>query len=121
MKYIYIAGRYTGRTHDAESYFEIQHNIAAAAETARKLARLGYGFFCPHQHSAHFGVIAPDIQPDFWYEQDLHFMYDCDALLMLPGWEDSKGAKNERAEAMQTGIPVFYNIWELAEKMPAED
>ena len=120
IRYIYIAGKYTGRTHDAESYFEIQRNIDAACEAARELARRGYGFFCPHQHSAHFEVIAPDIPPAYWYELDLHFMYHCDALLMLPGWEQSRGAVIERDEAYARNTPVFYSIGELVEHMPAE-
>jgi hypothetical protein len=92
----------------------------AASECARKLAHLKYGFFCPHLHSAHFEVIAPEVKPPFWYELDNHFLEACDALLMLPDWDQSKGAIAERELAINLGLPVFYDIQELVEKFPPE-
>jgi len=113
MKYVYIAGKYTGTSHDFRSYFEIERHITDALEAARTLAELGYGFFCPHQHSAHFEVIAPSVLPAYWYELDNHFLLACDAILMLPGWEQSKGATAERNLALDRGIPVFFTIKDL--------
>ncbi len=121
MKYIYIAGPYTGRTHDYQSYFEIHRHITDALEAARELAELGYGFFCPHAHSAHFEVIAPSVKPAYWYELDNHFLEACDAILMLPGWADSTGAVAEGKLARTKGIPVFYSIDELQRYIPPED
>jgi len=120
MRFVYIAGKYTGTTHDWRSYFEIEQNINAALAVARELAELGYGFFCPHQHSAHFEVIAPNVQPAYWYELDNHFLESCDAVLMLPGWEQSKGATAERNLALEQGIPVFYTVGELLQIYPPE-
>jgi len=120
MKYIYIAGPYTGKTHDYRSYFEIHRHIIDALEMSREVARLGYGFFCPHQHSAHFEVIAPGIKPDYWYELDLHFMLACDAVLLLHGWRKSKGTREEVRVAHLHGIPVYKSINELLAKMPVD-
>jgi hypothetical protein len=119
MLFIYISGRYTGDTHDYRSYFQIARHILAATEAAAKLARLGYGFFNPHQHSAHFEVITPEVRPDYWYALDFHFLQHCDGLLLLPGWKESKGARMERDLAESMGIPHFHSIEELVEKMPA--
>ncbi len=121
LKYVYIAGPYTGRTHDHRSYFEIQRHITDALEVARELAQLGYGFFCPHQHSAHFEVIAPNIEPAYWYELNIHFMLDCDAILLLPGWPGSRGTIHELQIAHDRNIPVFHSIDELVRYMPPED
>ena len=92
----------------------------AAVEVAAELARLGYGFFNPHQHSAHFEVITPEVGPDFWYTLDFHFLRYCDALLLLPGWQESKGAVMERDLAESLGMPVYHSIGELLEKMPPD-
>ena len=110
MKVIYIAGKYTGHYHDHRSYFEIDRNIKAAMEAAAALAQAGVGFFCPHSHCAHFEVITPDVQPAFWYKLDLQFLVICDAILMLEGWQESKGAVNEHYLALRNGLQVFYGI-----------
>lgn len=110
MKYVYVAGPYTGKTHNWQSYYEIDRNIRVAEEMAARLADLGIGFFCPHKHSEHFEVIVPDVGPDFWYELDIHFMKSCDAILMLPNWENSKGSLKEKRIMEELGRPVFYEL-----------
>lgn len=114
---IYIAGPYMGKhTHDHHSYFAISQNIANAHEASLTLARMGYLFFCPHTHSAHNEVIAPDIPPEYWYELDNYFLDYCDALLVLPG--ESRGVKAEIALANKLGIPVYTDIETLAKNVP---
>lgn len=115
MKYIYIAGPYTGKTHDHLSYFEIDRNIQQAVEAAAQLALHGIPFFCPHQHSAHFEVIVPSVQPDFWYNLDVHFLEKCDAILLLPRWQESRGAQAEKLLAESRGMPVLYSVEEAIE------
>ncbi|SOE50897.1 hypothetical protein ODI_R3046 [Orrella dioscoreae] len=36
---------------------------------------------------------------------------NCEALVLLPGWQDSRGAKIERAIAVGLGFPVW--LYEL--------
>ena len=102
MKRVYIAGAYT-----AADYLGVEDNIAAARRVAAQLASKGIGFFCPHMNSAHFEAITPDVPPDFWYELDLRFLDACDALLLIEGWEDSKGSRAEKEHAEKRGMPVF--------------
>jgi len=37
---------------------------------------------------------------------DIRMLMDSDAVAMLPGWENSRGAKIERQLALDVGIPV---------------
>ena len=113
MRYIYIAGPYTGPTHDHRSFYQIERHILQAAETAKFLCENGIGFFCPHLHSAHFEVIAPDVKPEYWYELDLHLMQACDALYLLPGWENSKGSLRELEIMQEWGRPIFDDLLEV--------
>jgi hypothetical protein len=50
--------------------------------------------------------------PDTTWEQymlaDIAALFECEAILMLPNWTDSKGARIEHAIAKEMGIPVFY-------------
>lgn len=110
MKYVYIAGPYSGKHHDYRSYFEIDAHIRQAQQAAAELARAGVGFFCPHGHSAHFEVITPEVLPSYWYELDEYFLSACDAILMLPGWERSQGSRGERDLSKVVGRPIFYEI-----------
>lgn len=111
--YIYVAGPYLGNNvhHNHHSYFRIHENIAKAQEASFVLASLGYGFFCPHTHSAHNEVIAPHLPVEYWYELDNYFLRMCDAVLVLPG--ESKGVQAEIFLAAIIGIPVFYSMVDL--------
>lgn len=112
MRFVYIAGPYTSLTRNrglgADAYHDIERNIAKAREAAAWLANHGIGFFCPHLNSDHFEVITPDVPADYWYEMDLQFLKACDAILLLPGWEDSKGSCAERDLAVERGMRLFY-------------
>jgi nucleoside 2-deoxyribosyltransferase len=37
---------------------------------------------------------------------DIKALVDCDSVLILPGWEESRGARVERMLAEALGIPV---------------
>lgn len=105
MILVYIAGPYTGK-----NYHEVDLNIAQAREAAAQLAEAGIGFFCPHMNSAHFEVITPSVQPEYWYELDNYFLKTCSAVLMLPGWWHSKGSRAEHALAEQLKKSIFYSV-----------
>ena len=123
--FVYIAGPYTGPTHDAHSYLAIDANIGRARYAASRLANAGVPYFCPHLNSAHFEVITPDVKPNFWYDLDMTILRFSSALLLIYGWEGSKGACMERDEAVRLGIPCFgierfsdlISWWEMGEKI----
>ena len=96
---VYTSGPYSG---------DIDMNIATARWVAIKLWEAGYAVICPHLNSAHF---EKDCKAT--YEQyiagDLEMVKGCDAMVMIPGWEASKGAVEERNYALSLGIPVY--VW----------
>lgn len=60
-------------------------------------------------------VINPaEINPDvtaLWSDcmkADIKALLDCDALFLLEGWENSKGANLEKHIAEQVGIEIYY-------------
>lgn len=106
MKIIFIAGPYNG-----DGTFEsIEKNIREAEKFQIALANNQVGFFCAHNHTAHFnsgkGAIAPE---EFYYKLDFHFLQTvASAVLAVPGWEKSLGAISEVEWAKNNGLPIFF-------------
>jgi hypothetical protein len=96
---IYLSGRYSG---------DIHKNIRAAREVAVQLWGEGYPVVCPHLNTAHFEVDC-SAKYDDYIAGDLFILNGCDGVVMLPGWEDSKGARIEKEHAEALGIPVA--VW----------
>lgn len=109
LKIVFICGHYG----DSQGYLSIERNIAAAREMAAALVRSGYGYYCPHLNSTHFEVITPEIPVEFWYRMDHLIMRGCDALITLPGWETSSGARGDIDEARRLGLIVAHSLSSL--------
>lgn len=99
---IYTAGPYSADTTEG-----IAQNIAAAREAAIKLWDAGHVALCPHLNTAHFeqDSIATYGQ---YIDGDLNMLARCDAILMLEGWEKSKGASLEWDYASELHMPIYY-------------
>ena len=96
---IYIAGKYSG---------DVNANIAEARKWAIKLWEAGHAVICPHLNTAHMEIDCKATYEDF-LRGDFVMIARCDAVFMLPGWEQSDGAKQEHKHAWTNGIPVIYS------------
>jgi len=103
---LYICGPYTGM--DSE---ETNNNIAVAREYAIAAARKGWMPFTPHLNTAGFEIDCPEISHQEWLDGDIAILRLLPraraALLLLPGWEQSKGARLERDWAIHLNLEVF--------------
>jgi len=56
------------------------------------------------------GALRRDPEDDFegWLERDLEILSRCDAIFMLKGWKQSRGAKREYARAKELGLEIMY-------------
>lgn len=100
VKLVYVAGRYSasgGRT--------VAENVEAARAVARVVATYPLLFpVVPHQLNAGLEDVG---DYEWWLAGTLELMRRCDAVVMVPGWEGSRGACAEREEAHRLGLPVF--------------
>lgn len=117
MKLVYTAGPIT-----ADSPAERKAHCERAWDYAHRIWKMGAGVICP-QYNTFFMDHA-----EIGYEMFMNADYEmitraCDALLMLPGWEESKGSCNERQLAFDNNIPVFYHnhMWELQDWIEARN
>lgn len=99
MKVIYIAGKYRG-----PNAWAVEQNIRAAEEVAAKVWAMGHVALCPHANSRHMDGVASD---EHFLAGTLELMRRCDAVVLVPNWRDSAGARAEVAEADRLGLPVF--------------
>jgi hypothetical protein len=104
---VYIAGPYT--PHDGREETRLA-NIAQAREAAQRLLRAGRTPFCPHTMTAGWEDVCPY---DDFLRLGLEWLAACDAILLLPGWEDSNGARREYEEAVTLGLLIADDIESL--------
>ena len=90
-----------------------------ARTVAQKIWATGHAAICPHLNT--LMMDDPCIPDSTFYEGDEEMIRRCcDAMVMLPGWEYSKGSIAERKLALCMGMPVFYydtieNLWAYLE------
>lgn len=107
MRVVYVAGPFR-----AENQWWQFQNIRRAEGLALEVWRMGAACICPHLNTAHFPGALPD---EVWLNGDIEILMRCDAVLMTPDWQRSKGATEERLVALFNFKPVFYTLDALKE------
>lgn len=113
MKVVYIAGKYRGKTP-----WDVEQNIQAAQAVAAKVISAGHMPLTPHKNTEHMEGLADDA---FFLAGTMELLRRCDAVVLVPGWERSVGARAEVVEANRLGLPVFGRVDSLGGKHPPDD
>lgn len=120
MRVVYVAGPLIAADH-----YAIRLNIDRAAAVGIEIARHGVSPVIPHTNTGAWFIGT--CTHEFWYAATLELLRRCDAVITVPGWEASVGAKGEVDEAKRLGLPVFHSIPDLRawlalfEKLTASD
>lgn len=105
MKIVYIAGKFSG-----SNTWETECNIRLAEAAAFEVAKLGAMPMCPHANTRFFdGTLTQE----FWYQGTLALLFRCDAMLLIEGWQNSRGARAEKSAAELRGIPCLESLLQL--------
>ena len=100
MKLVYVAGPYS----DPRGFWYSKQNIQKAEEIAVELWQYGFAVICPHANTAFFDGAIPY---DQFLAGDFEIIRRCDVLVLLPGWEKSKGALKELEHAKICNVKYF--------------
>lgn len=104
LKLIYLAGPYS-----TGSILEIADHICQGRDMAIELMERGYAPYCPWL-DWELAVRKHRLTVEHFKQCGLTILAKCDAMLLLPGWEDSRGTREEIAFARMLNIPVFTTI-----------
>ena len=98
----YVAGKLND---DACGYIQ---NLNRMIRCAVKIRRLGYDVYVPGIDIL-MGLIAGNYEYEDYFDNSQAFLRRADLVIVVPGWETSKGTKREIELAHKLGIPVkFY-------------
>lgn len=112
-KLVYVAGPFT-----APTQWEIERNCHRAEMVAYRLWELGYMPVTPHLLGRHFyGALDESVV----MEGLLTLLGKCDAMYVLPGWENSRGTQKEIEHCARLNIPVWRCLEDLASLFEVEE
>lgn len=103
---IYIAGPY--------SKGDVGLNVRNAIHAGDYITHFGHVAFIPHL--SHFWHLLIPHEYEFWLQQDIEWLKECDALLRLEG--ESSGADKEVELALELGMPVYYSLFDIPRLTP---
>lgn len=125
---IYISGRMTGcPDHNRPAFDAAEKRLAARGHSAINPHRIGEPFGTAEDQAASFAEYYRmlDLDDDFLnhtpstqtlertriaraiMDAELAAVRSCDAIYLLRGWESSRGAKRELAEALQYNLKIM--------------
>jgi len=108
MKTVFVAGQYS-----APDIMGVLANIRIGIMECIKIVKIGHAPFCPwfdHLYAHYF-----EMSKEKYQQISIAWLKKSDAVYMIPGWAESKGAQRERAIAQQHSIPIFYDVDSIAE------
>ena len=114
MQMIYVAGPYTAPTRK-----QVKANIARAEAAGQRILAAGHIPIIPHKITSFWDEKGPCAN---WRHADwlacfcLPLMDRCDAVFFIEGWEHSDGATAEYKYAAATGMPIYFDLYELCLK-----
>jgi len=110
MKRVYVAGPYS-----ANNIIDCLENMRKGMRAGVEVFLAGYAPWVPW-HDFHHQLMfrnGESLSVDDYYEMSMAWLVVSDAMLVLPGWQESQGTMAEIAKAVELCIPIFFSLSKL--------
>ena len=110
FKRVYVAGPYS-----SNNIIGCLDNIREGLRVSTEVLLNGLTPFCPWQ-DFHFQLMLRGderLAVTDYYRYSMAWLDVSDAMLVLPGWETSKGTLTEIERAKELNIPMFFSLDDL--------
>lgn len=106
IKKVYLAGKYSDN-----NVLDVLKNIGRGEHYAAKLFMAGFAPFCPwHDKDYVIRNWDKEFTVQMFYNYSMAWLDVSDYVVVLSGYETSRGTLAEIERANSKGIPVFYDI-----------
>lgn len=103
MYKVYVAGKLNAIACD---YIQ---NVHRMIKWARKIRATGFAVYVPAIDLLE-GLVDGHFQYEDYFNNSQPWLMAADAVFLVPGWQSSKGTKEEIETAKMCGIPVFDEL-----------
>jgi len=103
MLKVYCAGKLN------DMAVEYLYNVHKMMTTAEELRGAGYAVFIPCI-DLFMGIMFGYREYDNYFDNSQPWLESADAVFLVPGWETSKGAREEMKLAWKKDIPIFSDL-----------
>jgi len=107
---VYVAGKYSD-----SNIIGCLNNIHDGIKASVEVLKLGHAVFCPWL-DYQFQFFDKTLTVEHYYRYSMAWLEVSDCVLVLPGFETSKGTQAEIKRAKELGIPIFYKIEDLPKR-----
>ena len=110
MLRVYIAGPYS-----ADNVLDVFENMRKGIKLSTRVFEYGFAPFCPWLDYHYSLASNMPFTVDDYYQYSMAWLEVSDAVLLVDGWRESRGAMAEVDRAYKLGIPVFGHFAGLLE------
>jgi hypothetical protein len=118
MKRVYVAGAY-----NADNIVSALENMRKGMRVSTEVFLAGFAPFVPW-FDYHFNLMLREgekLTIEDYYEYSIAWLKVSDAMVLVPGYENSKGTKKEIEIAKELGIPIYYTVESMAHEETMKD
>lgn len=102
MKIVFISG-----PDKADEVTHHDENLRRATEIIARLYSHGHVAVCPHADNRNFEPFI-NLEDEVFISRYLRILEQCNAVAVLPGWNESERCRAEVKHALRHEIPVYH-------------